>query len=105
MSAHETEDTVSACAYCGRDVYAKDAQVPPEGIRATQVWRRLAKKHGSHCEWIATRGHNLAIPTDEQIAGLRVAARAAGDEQQVALCDCAHDGIAYAIALCASALR
>lgn len=91
------------CAYCGRAApwsrLSKSAKV-----RDNAGWQERAPEHTHNCHWIATRGHQLEIPSDDRLRALQAEASAAGDFAQVELCGRALDGNAKAIALCALVL-
>lgn len=99
----ETMNDGIECAYCGRAApwsrLSKSAKV-----RDNAGWQERAPEHTHNCEWIATRAHQLGIPSDDRLRALKEEAAEAGDFAQVELCGCALDGNAKAIALCALAL-
>jgi hypothetical protein len=90
-----TNTDTTECAYCGRDVQAREA--PGAG---SLEWRLIAAEHAHSCEWVATRAHRLDIPTDDALRALFRESAAAGDSAQMRLCDAALLGDAHAVAQC-----
>ena len=88
------------CAYCGRAA----SRPQSAGLRDNEGWQERGPEHARTCEWIATRAHQLEIPSDDRLRALQQEAAVAGDFAQVELCGRALDGDAEALALCALAL-